>query len=73
MLLLLDTLKSSGPPTLARAAATSTLKGDIRCLVGDRIGETLTGETAPVVVNVFGDDLDGLAADLEDAEHFGLL
>jgi Cu/Ag efflux pump CusA len=26
--------------------------------LGDRIGETISGETAPVVVNVFGDDLD---------------
>ncbi len=26
--------------------------------LGDRISETISGETAPVVVNVFGDDLD---------------
>jgi len=26
--------------------------------LGDRIGETLTGEAAPVVVNIFGEDLD---------------
>ena len=30
--------------------------------LGDRIGETITGETAPVVVNVYGDDLDVLDA-----------
>jgi len=30
--------------------------------LGDRISETITGETAPVVVNIFGDDLDVLDA-----------
>ena len=30
--------------------------------LGDRIGDTLTGETAPIVVNVFGEDLDVLDA-----------
>ena len=30
--------------------------------LGDRISETLTGETAPVVVNIFGEDLDVLDA-----------
>ncbi len=30
----------------------------VTTFLGDRIGETLTGETAPVVVNIFGDDLD---------------
>ncbi len=30
--------------------------------LGDRIGETITGETAPVVINLFGDDLDVLDA-----------
>ena len=29
---------------------------------GDRIGETISGETASVVVNVFGEDLDQLDA-----------
>lgn len=31
---------------------------EVMTFLGDRIGETLTGETAPVVINVFGDDLD---------------
>jgi CzcA family heavy metal efflux pump len=31
---------------------------EVLTFLGDRIGETLTGETAPIVVNVFGDDLD---------------
>jgi CzcA family heavy metal efflux pump len=43
-----------------------TLKGlpgiqfEVLTFLGDRIGDTLTGETAPVVVNIFGDDLDVL-------------
>jgi CzcA family heavy metal efflux pump len=35
---------------------------DVMTFLGDRIGETISGETAPVVVNVFGDDLDVLDA-----------
>ncbi len=35
---------------------------EVLTFLGDRIGETLTGETAPVVVNIFGDDLDLLDA-----------
>jgi CzcA family heavy metal efflux pump len=35
---------------------------DVMTFLGDRIGETISGETAPVVVNVFGDDLDLLDA-----------
>jgi Cu/Ag efflux pump CusA len=33
---------------------------EVLTFLGDRIGETLTGETAPVVVNIFGADLDVL-------------
>lgn len=33
---------------------------EVLTFLGDRIGETLTGETAAVVVNLFGDDLDAL-------------
>jgi CzcA family heavy metal efflux pump len=33
---------------------------EVLTFLGDRIGETLTGEAAPVVVNIFGDDLDML-------------
>jgi CzcA family heavy metal efflux pump len=33
---------------------------EVLTFLGDRISETLTGETAPVVVNIFGDDLDVL-------------
>src|SRR6185295_11277486 len=35
---------------------------EVMTFLGDRIGETLTGETAPVVINIFGDDLDVLDA-----------
>jgi CzcA family heavy metal efflux pump len=35
---------------------------EVLTFLGDRIGETLTGETAPVVVNIFGEDLDLLDA-----------
>jgi CzcA family heavy metal efflux pump len=31
---------------------------EVLTFLGDRIGETLTGETSPVVVNIFGEDLD---------------
>ena len=34
------------------------LQSEVVTFLGDRISETITGETAPVVVNVFGDDLD---------------
>jgi CzcA family heavy metal efflux pump len=35
---------------------------EVMTFLGDRIGETIAGETAPVVVNIFGDDLDLLDA-----------
>jgi Cu/Ag efflux pump CusA len=36
------------------------ITSEVLTFLGDRIGETLTGETAPVVINVFGEDLDAL-------------
>jgi len=36
------------------------LQSQVVTFLGDRIGETLTGETAPIVVNIFGQDLDVL-------------
>jgi Cu/Ag efflux pump CusA len=39
---------------------------EVLTFLGDRIGETLTGETAPVVVNIFGDDLDVLDAKAQE-------
>ena len=36
------------------------VQSEVLTFLGDRIGETISGETAQVVVNVFGDDLDVL-------------
>ena len=38
------------------------ITSEVLTFLGDRIGETISGETAQVVVNVFGDDLDRLDA-----------
>ena len=35
---------------------------EVLTFLGDRISETIAGETAPVVINVFGDDLDTIDA-----------
>ena len=42
------------------------IQSEVMTFLGDRIGETITGETAPVVVNVFGDDLDVLDAKAQE-------
>ena len=34
------------------------VSAEVLTFLGDRISETITGESAPVVVNVFGDNLD---------------
>ena len=39
---------------------------EVLTFLGDRIGETLTGETAPGVVNLFGEDLDLLDAKAQE-------
>jgi len=39
---------------------------EVLTFLGDRIGETITGETAPVVVNVFGDNLEVLDKKAEE-------
>jgi CzcA family heavy metal efflux pump len=36
------------------------LQAEVVTFLGDRISETITGEAAPVVINVYGDDLDRL-------------
>jgi CzcA family heavy metal efflux pump len=41
---------------------TPGIQSEVLTFLGDRIGETISGETAQVVVNVFGDDLDKLDA-----------
>jgi CzcA family heavy metal efflux pump len=38
------------------------IQSEVMTFLGDRIGETIAGETAQVVVNIFGDDLDVLDA-----------
>lgn len=35
---------------------------EVMTFLGDRISETISGETAPVVINIFGEDLDALDA-----------
>jgi CzcA family heavy metal efflux pump len=42
---------------------------EVLTFLGDRIGETLTGETAPVVVNIFGEDLDVLDAKAQEVAN----
>jgi CzcA family heavy metal efflux pump len=42
------------------------IRFEVLTFLGDRIGETLTGETAPVVVNIFGEDLDMLDAKAQE-------
>lgn len=42
---------------------------EVLTFLGDRIGETLTGETAPVVVNVFGENLDVLDFKAREIAH----
>lgn len=47
-------------------------QNEVLTFLGDRIGETLTGETAQVVINLFGDDLDALdraAGDVASVLH----
>ena len=38
------------------------VQSEVLTFLGDRIGETISGETAQVVLNIFGDDLDVLDA-----------
>ena len=44
----------------ATLASFPGIQSEVLTFLGDRIGETLAGETAKVVVNVFGEDLDAL-------------
>src|SRR5262249_22460816 len=43
------------------------LQSEVLTFLGDRISETITGEVAPVIVNVFSDDLDVLDAKARQA------
>jgi CzcA family heavy metal efflux pump len=63
-------LKSSGAGSQRRTAdrirevlaGFPGLQSAVLTFLGDRLGETITGEAAPVVLNLFGDDLDVLDA-----------
>ena len=44
------------------------IQAEVLTFLGDRIGETISGETAPVVVKIYGDDLDVLD---EKAQEIG--
>src|SRR3989475_1143576 len=44
----------------ATLASFPGIQSEVLTFLGDRIGETLAGETAQVVINVFGEDLDVL-------------
>ncbi|HEY2773972.1 MAG TPA: efflux RND transporter permease subunit [Candidatus Binatia bacterium] len=46
--------------------ATPGMQAEVMTFLGDRIGETISGETSPVVVNLFGDDLDALDAKADE-------
>lgn len=63
------------PPAVAAGVSTEIrrvleripgIQFEILTFLGDRIGESISGETAPVVVSVFGDDLDALDASAAD-------
>lgn len=41
-------------------AATPGIQFEVLTFLGDRIGESISGETAPVVVNLYGENLDDL-------------
>src|SRR5207302_133141 len=42
------------------------VESKVLTFLGDRIGETISGETAPVVVNIFGENLDLLDAKAQE-------
>jgi len=45
------------------------ISSEVMTFLGDRIGESISGETASVVVNVFGDDLDVLDTKAKEIAH----
>ena len=45
------------------------LQFEVLTFLGDRIGETISGETAPVVINLFGEDLDILDAKAQEVKQ----
>jgi CzcA family heavy metal efflux pump len=63
--------KQVGEEIRALLAKVPGIQFEVMTFLGDRISESISGETAPVVVNLFGDDLDAL--DAKAAEVAGLL
>jgi len=62
----LKSVSAEGQDTVARQLEASLkkfpgVKYEVLTFLGDRICETIAGETAPVVVSIFGDDLDVLS------------
>ena len=53
---------AAGDAIRAVLKATPGIQYEVLTFLGDRIGESLGGETAPVVINLFGDDLNQLDA-----------
>jgi len=49
-----------------RLAKYPGVQSEVLTFLGDRIGETIAGETAQVVLNIFGDDLDLLDAKAQE-------
>jgi CzcA family heavy metal efflux pump len=45
------------------------VQSEVVTFLGDRLSETISGEVAPIVVNVFGDDLDLLDAKAAEIAH----
>lgn len=45
------------------------IRFEVLTFLGDRIGESISGETAPVVVNVFGESLDDIDAKAAEVAH----
>jgi CzcA family heavy metal efflux pump len=48
---------------------TPGIQSDVVTFLGDRISETISGESAPVVVNIFGDDLDVIDEKAREVAH----
>ena len=45
------------------------IQGEVVTFLGDRISETITGEAAPVVINVYGSDLDVIDDKAKEIAH----
>jgi CzcA family heavy metal efflux pump len=58
-----ETVQNQIRDTLAKYPG---VQSEVLTFLGDRIGETIAGETAQVVLNIFGDDLDILDAKAQE-------